>query len=156
MSVPTVEDFTVTEKPEEDLDGFSAWKNFGGRSLDEAYATFCLCPAARQEDFMWMGDRAFVFYFPVIDRYLREEERKCEFDGETYILAHCIGMHLPLGAPEVRAVESRLLRLCDFVLDGVQGLQERGGRSRSVHEVTSAWRDLRTMICSSPRRTKPV
>ena len=95
MKLPTVEDFTVTEKPEDDLDGFSAWKTFGGLSVDEAYEAFCECSEARQEDFMWMADRAFAFYFPVIERFIRNEEPTVEFDGETYVLAHCIGSHLP-------------------------------------------------------------
>ena len=54
-----------------DLDARSAWRNFGGLGLDAAYEKFLTAPENYQEDFMFMGTRAFAYYFPVIDRYLR-------------------------------------------------------------------------------------
>lgn len=54
-----------------DLDAQSAWKNFGGHTLAEAYAKFLTVPEVYQEDFMFMGYRAFAYYFPVVDYYLR-------------------------------------------------------------------------------------
>lgn len=54
-----------------DLDAKAAWRNFRGLSLDEAYEKFLSAPEIHQEDFMFMGARAFAYYFPVIDRYLR-------------------------------------------------------------------------------------
>jgi len=146
VPLPTVEDFTVTEKPEEDLDGFSAWKALGGLSIDEAYQRFCECPEARQEDFMWMGDRAFVFYFPVIERYVHDEESRLEFDGVTFVLAHCIGSHLPSDEPCVRAQHGRFLGLCAFVLDRLRTLPEREDRSHSICELTSAWSALQAQV----------
>jgi hypothetical protein len=44
MPLPTIEDFTVAETPVEDVHGLSACKNFGGLSLDDAYAKLCTCP----------------------------------------------------------------------------------------------------------------
>ncbi len=149
MCIPTVGDFTRTKASEDDVHGLSAWEHFGNLSLEQAYAKFCEGAEALQEDFMWMGDRAFSFYFPVVDRYIREEESKCEFDGETYVLAHDIGMHIPIEAPEVRSLERHILSLCDFVLDRVGRLKEEEGRSHPVHEVASVWRDLRARIESS-------
>ncbi len=54
-----------------DLDALCAWRNFGGLSLAAAYEKFLTVPESYQEDFMFMGCRAFAYYFPVIDRYLR-------------------------------------------------------------------------------------
>lgn len=146
MSLPSVEDFAVTENPEDDLDGLGAWRCFGGLSREEAYAKLCESPETHQEHFMWMGDRAFAFYFAALERYLRDDEPSCEFDEIAFVVAHDIGSHLPARGPEARAIYDRLTRLCDFVLDRLRGLQERDGRSHPVHEVTAAWRDLRAKI----------
>jgi hypothetical protein len=146
MPLPTVGDFTVTEKPEEDLHGCSAWKAFGGLSIEEAYRKFCEVPEAHQEDFMWMGDRAFMFYFSVIERYLHDEEPRVEFDGVTFILAHCIGMHLPSHEPCVRSQYDRFLELGAFVLDNLRMMPEREARSHSILEVTSAWSALQAKV----------
>ena len=54
------------------LDAQHAWRAFGGLSIEQAYNKFIGNPMYYQEDFMFMGERAFLFYFPVIDRYLRE------------------------------------------------------------------------------------
>ncbi|MGV3531741.1 MAG: hypothetical protein ACO1QR_05175 [Chthoniobacteraceae bacterium] len=58
-----------------DLDAQSAWRSFGNLSLEQAYSLFRSRPEVYQEDFMFMGCRAFEYYFPVIDRYLRETTR---------------------------------------------------------------------------------
>jgi hypothetical protein len=55
-----------------DLDARHAWKKFGGLSLAQAHELFLENPCFYQEDFMFMGPKAFAYYFPVIDRYLRE------------------------------------------------------------------------------------
>ena len=61
-----------------------AWRNFGGLSLEDAYQKLLECPVIYQEDFMWMFPRAFEYYYPVVDRYLREAwvtDSDCHFDG---------------------------------------------------------------------------
>lgn len=60
------------------LDQISAWKNFGNLTLSEAWMRFLESPENYQEDFMWMGSVAFAYYFPVIDKYLREERSELE------------------------------------------------------------------------------
>jgi hypothetical protein len=40
-------------------------------SCDEAYLRFIEDPLRYQEDFMFMGGGAFLYYFPVLERYLR-------------------------------------------------------------------------------------
>src|SRR5262245_49928512 len=74
-----------------DLDAQHAWKTFGGLSLEEAYTKFCEIPESYQEDFMFMGSAAFLYYFPVIDEYLRsavpcDESDDCQAD----ILGSCV------------------------------------------------------------------
>ncbi|MBK8094421.1 MAG: hypothetical protein IPK32_21270 [Verrucomicrobiaceae bacterium] len=54
------------------LDAQNAWRNFGGLTVPEALTKFRENPIHYQEDFMFMGGRAFVFYFPVLDTFLRE------------------------------------------------------------------------------------
>ena len=69
VPLPTEQDF---DPHAGDLDAQSAWHHFGGLSVAEALAKFREDPLSYQEDFMFMGGRAFVFYFPVLDTYLRE------------------------------------------------------------------------------------
>jgi hypothetical protein len=149
MKVPTVEDFTCTPKPEDDWDGFCAWKNFGGLTVDEAYQKFCQAPEHYQEDFMFMGDAAFTFYFPVIDRYIKEKEpeyqmdgKEYQFDGETHILAHCIGMHVSENRPSVRPLYDQLVKLCHFVLLGLENATNDQRRSWSPKEIKDVWAEL--------------
>lgn len=54
------------------LESKAAWSHFGGLSISAALALFRDNPLYYQEDFMFMGRRAFVYYFPVLDLYLRE------------------------------------------------------------------------------------
>ncbi|MCH7547452.1 MAG: hypothetical protein IID30_13715 [Planctomycetes bacterium] len=54
------------------LDARCAWKHFGGLSIQQAYELFMTNTLHYQEDFMWMGSKAFEYYLPVIDRYLHE------------------------------------------------------------------------------------
>ncbi len=65
-----------------DLDALRAWNNFGGLGLDQAYPLFLENPLSYQEDFMFMGPAAFDYYFPVIDRYLREFRRSDDDDDD--------------------------------------------------------------------------
>src|SRR4051812_25393352 len=68
-------------------DAGDAWRNFGGLSLDAAYQKFTECPESYQEDFMWMFPRAFEYYYPVVDRYLRTVCATDEHgDCQTWIL----------------------------------------------------------------------
>ena len=62
------------------LDSRSAWDNFGELSLAQAYDLFLTNPLHYQEDFMFMGCRAFTYYFPVIDRYLRSTKYEDDWD----------------------------------------------------------------------------
>ena len=60
--LPTKADFVSHP---EDLDQICAWEHFGGLTLDQAKTRFAENALYYQEDFMFMGTKAFLFYFPV-------------------------------------------------------------------------------------------
>lgn len=63
-ALPTEKDFDPIGGS---LDAQSAWKHFGGLTLEEVNRKFRENPFYYEEAFMWMGGKAFDFYFPVID-----------------------------------------------------------------------------------------
>lgn len=74
-----------------DLDAQVAWRNLGELSLRQAYDLFVSLPEIYQEDFVSMGEDAFVYYFPVIDRYVREVVGSEEgHDCEVAILGRAV------------------------------------------------------------------
>ena len=99
------------------LDAQRAWRNFGGLTLEEAYVRFCEAPEVFQEDFMFMGSRAFHFYFPVIDQYLRAATPAGVWDDrEAKIVAKCIALHFDWqGATISPELRDRISHLCAFV-----------------------------------------
>lgn len=76
------------------LDAQCAWKNFGGLNMVEAHWKFREAPENYQEDFIFMGGKAFAYYFPVIESYLLETPDPNDRDEidfrPTCILAYCI------------------------------------------------------------------
>lgn len=140
MNLPTIEDFT--SDPEHDLDGAYAWSQFGGLTIDEAYDKFCERPELRQEDFMAMGDRAFTYYFPVIDKFVREKEPQEAFDLVAHILALGIVRHISAERPLARAVYAQIIDLCHFVLDALKTADDTKYRDWSVEQVEHVWLEL--------------
>ncbi len=99
------------------LDAQFAWRNFGGLMLEEAKARFRESPEYHQEDFMWMGGKAFAFYFPVIDEYLRSAPDIVDDDEhEVWILAHCIQTQFTGdNVQHVLQLTPRVIELANFV-----------------------------------------
>ena len=91
---------------------------------------------------MFMGDAAFVFYFPVLDRYIREEESQYQFDEVPHILGHCIGAHVSKEEILVRPLYDQIVMLCNFVLQHVKNVANDNNRSYSPQELESAWKEL--------------
>jgi len=125
-----------------DLDAQCAWKNFGGLSIKQAYKLFITRPEVYQEDFMFMGIRAFTYYFPVIDYYLRVTERDPEDFGdcEASILGSCVALQF---SPEGIAIPIGFLeeseRLADFVLSQADRYSAtKGDRRRILREWNRA------------------
>lgn len=100
------------------LDAQCAWKNFGGLSVEEAYSRFCENPLCYQEDFMFMGWKAFVYYFPVIEKFLNEIEPEDETDDcEAWILGCGIESQVKEHKKRINEdMATKLKSLCDSVI----------------------------------------
>jgi hypothetical protein len=148
-SLPTERDFVPLDG---DLDAQHAWRNFGGLTLEEAITKFREAPENHQEDFMFMGGRAFAFYFPVVEGFLREDPAFVGDDREAWILAHCIltqfsGMNLS----DVIHLAPRALGLANFVLANVRQFGDPDDQQR----IQAAWRQLKDRI-ESLANERPV
>ena len=86
--LPTKHDFDPFGS---DLDAQSAWRSFGGLSIADALTLFRENPLHYQEAFMFMGGRAFVFYFAVLDAFLREFRlTDHEDNSQAAIVGSCV------------------------------------------------------------------
>jgi len=111
--LPTKSDFDPSDG---DLDAQWAWDQFGGLDIDEAYKKFCGRPEIHQEDFMFMGPEAFIYYFPVIERYLKEVVIDDDYDDdyEVWIIGCALLSQLKLNT---RNLKMRINNLSLLVLD---------------------------------------
>jgi len=124
-----------------DLDCQHALEVFGGMTLDQAYLEFCDRPEIYQEDFMFMGPKAFIYYFPVVDRYLREVTSKdVNEDCEAEILGKAIKGQLDHGVVvQSTTVLLEIRGLTDFVLAEVA----RYSASKKIRkEIHTTWTQL--------------
>ena len=114
VSLPTEQDFDPFGG---DLDAQSAWRSFGGLSIADALRLFRENPIHYQEDFMFMGGRAFVFYFPVLDTFLREFRlTEHEDDAQAAIIGS--GVAAQFGWPTASylvAIRPAIRSLADYV-----------------------------------------
>ena len=139
--LPTEKDFDPWDG---DLDAQYAWKNFGGMTLDQAYVEFCDRPEIYTEDFAFMGPKAFSYYFPVIDRYLREISSQEEDDH--YDVGY-IGIAIQERLEDKQVwrstkVLSEIRSLTEFVLGNVT----RYSVSEKVHrKITRIWMELKQL-----------
>jgi hypothetical protein len=101
-----------------DLDGKHAWECFGGLTLEQAREQFLGNPEFHQEDFMFMGGKAFAYYFPVIEGYLKSVAvGESTSDYQMWILSHAIRNHFDgVDLPYVRYLIPRVLALAEWVL----------------------------------------
>ncbi len=160
MSIPTKEEF-FAPLPVPDDDSFSpdmkeAWSQFGGKSMDEAYEHFCDAPNSRPEDFMFMPEGGFRYYFPVLDRYLRNlspmlEDSSFDYPRAGWFIAHAIKMHF--GCQEdMSGLHEPILALCDYVCAHLSHLDfEPVGQE----EIRAAWADLRQKVADDTHGLHP-
>lgn len=136
---------------EGDLDAQVAWKNFGGLSLAEAYQKFLENPGGYSEDFMWMGAKAFVYYFPVLERYLLVTPVWSEENGSEWCqvlgLGSTIQFHFTEDClPEVRELTPRVLPLIAQVKESIDACVASGHPYYSdpeIHQhVSEEWDQL--------------
>lgn len=142
--LPTYEEFV--QSPDA-LDAKYAWKHFGGLTLDQAAARFEEDPLVYCEDLMFMGWKAFVFYFPVVDQFLRKtaqidiEERE---DRHSWILARAIeNQFTGTRAEFVRQLRQPVLQLCNFMLSNLDLFTNDGW---DVTQIEQAWQELQQLV----------
>lgn len=125
----------------EDLDQICAWKHFGGLTLDEAKMRFAENPLYFQEDFMFMGTKAFLFYFPVLEDHLRSiPDGESEDDWESWIIAQCIRAQLNDDTiVRLRPIVDSIVKLAGFVRDNVRRF---GCDDAERQRVADAWVEL--------------
>lgn len=141
-SLPTERDFDPWNG---DLDAQCAWKHFGGLTLSEAHAKFRENPLYYQEDFMFMGGRAFAYYFPVVEEHLRTVfETGSAGDHESWILAHCIHSQFAAGTlAHVRHLAPQVIELAGFVRNNIHRF---GVDDSERQRVADAWSELVTHV----------
>jgi hypothetical protein len=150
MSLPGIKDFIpFASNPADSPDQFGAWKNLGGKTLEEVCEMMLAEPHAYQEDFMWMGAGAFRFYFPAIDRYLRSDlSPAVEFVGtEAWILSACIKMHFDCHE-DMSGLHNQIISLCDYVCAHPAHFDSDIERQ---NEISARWAELRTQVVDDAR-----
>jgi hypothetical protein len=128
-----------------DLDARCAWKNFGGLTLHEARRKFDEAPEIHQEDFMFMGPRAFVYYFPVIEGYLLSTADCDESDDrQAWILAHVIRQQLTGDTTNsVATLVPQMRSLAAFVRSNLQLFASTTAERARIDTV---WADVESEI----------
>lgn len=122
------------------LDAQSAWQNFGGLDLDAAYRRFIENPSYYQEDFMFMGPRAFAFYFPVVDRYLREVRNDDPLelgDSQAWILGEGVRSQIKESRSSVDAeLFARIASLARYMLEHIH---QYAHQPKDQKRVRASW-----------------
>lgn len=139
-SLPTKDDFDPWGG---DLDAKYAWKMFGGLTLEEARIVFLDRPESRQEDFMFMGGKAFAYYYPIIEDYLRaaQSEETQDDDREAWILAHCILNQFRQSTRDhVLPLAPRIIALSQFLQD-----KHSGDPEHEHLRIADAWAEVESV-----------
>ena len=147
MKIPDAKDFANWGEGDlsGDLDALYAFKHFGGMTLDEAKVRFAENPSYYQEDFMFMGTNAFIFYFPVLDDYLRNvPDQDNDHDHESWIISKCIESQFdPRTIERLRPLIPQIVDLADFVrvnlsrfgVDDAERERVAGGWACLIHHI---------------------
>lgn len=139
--LPVEHDFS----PFGDLDSQEAWKNFGGLTLARAAEKFRENPLRYQEDFMFMGGRAFAYYYPVIEDYVREFLiSSTDVPYELWILAHCIRFQFKeKDNSHVIHLAEKVANLCEYVDSNIDRIDFDEKVSKMVVE---SWKQLKLSL----------
>jgi hypothetical protein len=135
--LPSEKDFA----PCGDLDAQDAWRNFGGLTLEAAQEKLAENPDCYCWDFYWMGSKAFAFYYPVIDAFLRESAARGEANCfHASSLGYAIKWQFTgAGLRAVKHLAPRALDLAHFVLANIDLFDP--DREPEL-DVAGAWRRL--------------
>ena len=109
MSMPTRDDFNAYGS----LDETTACNHFYNKTLAEAEALFRDNSLTYCQDFMWMGAKAFNFYFDAIINYLQSDESSGDSD-----IVNCLPSVIEYRLSEGGLSESipRIRVLIDYVI----------------------------------------
>ncbi|GAB5406699.1 MAG: hypothetical protein Aurels2KO_49300 [Aureliella sp.] len=136
--VPTQADFDPIGC---DLDAQSAWKHFGGLSIDQAFVRFCENSLCYQEDFMSMGTVAFAYYSPMLEKFLHNvPDIEHDDDNEAWIISR--GIVNQFDSKDSRKIEhlkDRVIDLAIYVLDNIDRL---GADDEERKRVSDSWQQL--------------
>lgn len=99
----------------EDLDGKCAVRNFLGKTREQITREFGEHGMSYQEDLMFMGSRAFCFYFPAAVDYVASSQGGTDADV-TNCLVSVIEQRLEFDFSEIREVFPHIVRFADYVL----------------------------------------
>ena len=96
---------------------------------------------------MFMGGKAFAFYYPVIDQFLRKtlelpvDERG---DRQSWILPKCIrGQFDGTNRRYVAGLKPSVLKLCDFILQHIEYFVDDWD---DLSEIETNWRELQEHV----------
>jgi len=131
--------------PHGSLDQKSAWKRFGGLNRVEAFQRFIENPICYQEDFMWMGSKAFAYYFPVIERFLIEFELGTDNDdAQAWILGCDIAMQFKSTKADcLKGLVPRILDLARWVTANVHRFSYD---EHEHHRIANKWARLKKLL----------
>ncbi len=97
-----------------------------------------------------MGGKAFAFYFPVVESFLREIPVPDEDDREAWILAHCLKQQFDEqqfageNLPQVRHLAPRVLELAEYMLANIRLFVPRDLEEQ--RRIEDAWKMLKDHI----------
>lgn len=112
MSLPTQEEINPIP---EDLDGQCAVRSFLGKTREQIAREFDEHGVSYQEDLMFMGSRAFCFYFPAAVDYVTAYGSVA--DGDIInCLVSVVEQRLEYDSPEIVEVFPEVVRFADYVL----------------------------------------
>lgn len=124
---------------------------FGGLTIPEAIQKYRERPDVYQEAFMFMGDKAFAYYFPVLEDFVYScPDLTCEKedweDPCAWILAHGIKAHFDgSGHQAVQHLAERIIELARFVQNNLHRFEPDSLDVYGVHgphSVSDAWAEL--------------
>lgn len=133
QKLPCERDFDPTG---DDLDAQCAWRHFGGLATEEALALFRENPFYYQEDFMFMGGRAFVFYFFVLDSFLRDFRlSEQEDESQVAIIGSCVAAQFRWPtASHLGPIHPAIRSLADYVCSHTDALASDPDEQKRILE----------------------
>lgn len=120
MSIPTKED--ISPSSELDLDERLALKHFFGKNESEAAILFFDKPEYYADDLMWMGRKAFAFYFPTLEPYIISEESEGNADIINTLLG-ILNSRLKGDPSSIQDCRNSVLRILTYISENLEKFQ---------------------------------